>query len=143
MVPLLIASLGSKEADIGSHNFYGFGHFSNVSCHVLVLPRTARLSVLRENGFRWSEVQEKSVLQSMLNRGNSSCMQSGFWFWVGLLFFFGRRDDLWPKYFGKLYEEQNLQKCLHQIFPKSLRTTRLTDLLKGGDRYRVENALGL
>lgn len=88
MVPLFIASLGSKEADIGSHNFYGFGHFSNVSCHVLVLPRTARLSVLKENGFRCSEVQEKRVLQSMLNRGNSSCMQSGFWFLVVFVFFF-------------------------------------------------------
>lgn len=142
MVLLFIASLGSKEADIGSHNFYGFGHFSNVSCHVAVLPRTARLAVLRENGFRCSAVQEKSVLQSMLNRGNSSCMQSGFWFLV-VGAFFGGRDDLWPKYFGKLYEEQNLQKLLHQIFPKSLRTARLTDLLKGGDRYRVENALGL
>lgn len=86
-------------------------------------------------------VQEKGGLQSTLTRWNSSCAQ--FSFWVGLLFWFVgggfflvvcfyARDDLCPKYSGKLYDEQNLQKHLHLIFPKSL---RLTDPLKVHDSY--------
>lgn len=63
---------------MGSHTFMVLVISLIVCCHVPVPPRTARVPVLREADFTSSVVQERSGLQSMLNRCNFSSAQSGF-----------------------------------------------------------------
>lgn len=120
-------------------HLYGFGHFSNVCCHA---PVPLRMLDFQHLG--------KMTLQAQWYKKRMDCSQQWTdvtcpvlsWFCIFTLF--GGRADFWPKLFSKLLEEQNLWKNPYNFFfLKSARAASLTHLLKAGDRYSVQNALGL